>query len=315
MSGPQDSLRTQSAPPAAPAASDNLSTNMNSTIFAVSFVFLTLVLLGFGWKQWTAVQKQYEKDIQRTVDSFIGQAAIASKASIHTNKLFSLSYGPTLMEVARNKASEETISQLWQDMNQTFFHLTGFMIARQNGEVMHIQGPLLDVEEKRLITLGLLRTSEQGGFFAFHYGESGGFYAVNWFDYQSQKYAFIVRRPYNNFSEVIRDSAFPGFDLAFYDKALDKVLITKGHYYQFAEAPTFTQVQGRLEYKRPMINSNWELLALKHPDYLNEQQLKIFLPIAIILLVFIILAFSVGYILRYMQRQQIRRSSNEQKNL
>jgi diguanylate cyclase (GGDEF)-like protein/PAS domain S-box-containing protein len=311
MPGPLDATRKQSELISASTTTDNPSTNMNSTIFAVSFVFLAMVLLGFGWKQWNTVQQQFERDLQGTVDSFIAQASITAKAALHTNRLFSQSYAQQLIANSRGELNEAQQAQLRQTMNETFFHLNAYMIANNEGELIYSWGPLLAPEEKELVTQGLASLTPTGGFFAFHYGEDGGYYSANWFSAGDQNYALIVRRPYNKFSEVVRDGTFAGFDLALYDKHLSKILITKGHYYQFEEAPPIASAQHRLKYKRAIPASNWELVALAQPGYLNQQLQKIFIPIAVILAVFIVIAVMVGYALRYLQRQQAIRIAQQ----
>ena len=143
MPGPLDATRKQSELISASTTTDNPGTNMNSTIFAVSFVFLAMVLLGFGWKQWNTVQQQFERDLQGTVDSFIAQASITAKAALHTNRLFSQSYAQQLIANSRGELNEAQQAQLRQAMNETFFHLNAYMIANNKGELIYSWGPLL----------------------------------------------------------------------------------------------------------------------------------------------------------------------------
>lgn len=152
MPGPMDAARTHTELTSANTTTDNPGTNMNTTIFAVSFVFLAMVLLGFGWKQWSNVQVQFERDLQRTVDSFIAQASITAKAALHTNRLFSQSYSDQLIAASTENSNEVQQKRLWQAMNETFFHLNAYMIADSDGELIHTRGPLLAAEEKSLVT-------------------------------------------------------------------------------------------------------------------------------------------------------------------
>ena len=305
MSGSSDTERIAPSP-----LPDNKSstTSLTTPVFAVSFVFLALVLLGNSWQNWTTLKLQLDRDEHYTVDSFVAQASITVKASAHVNHLFVRTHSAELIEQQQNPTPERQ-QALWHSMNQAFFNLTGYMLLDSNNRILQFEGPQLGPQENPIIERAVSLITEPYGFFAMHYGESGGYYTISRFEYEGETYSFVIRRPYTKFSSVIRDGDFHGFDLALYDHSLKKVIISKGYYYQFDEAPPLSAVSDRISYKRTIPGSPWELLALEKPGYLNQQLGKAFLPPLIILSVFVLICIATSYVLRTLHQRQNQREA------
>ena len=283
------------------APSDNIHTQPNleksfTTIFLVFFVFLALVLAMHSWRQWDETEKNYLVDMTRTVDSFVAQASITSRASLHVNHVFTNTHKAELIDLIKQNDTKKQYN-LRQEMNKTFFNLTGYMIVDKQGDMLFFDGPILSENEPILIK----RSSRQENsirFFAHHYGKSGGFYSVSWFNFDGKKYGLIIRRPYNKFSEIIYNGGFSGYELALYDKVSDKVIITNGAYLTEDTALPIATFSNSIGYRQSIAASPWDLLAIKSPDYLTNQLWKSLLPSIFILAIFMIVAF---FLKQYLQ--------------
>lgn len=279
-----------------------------STIFMVFFVFLALVLTAHSWRQWNEAEKNYLVDMSRTVDSFVAQASITAKASIHVNQVFSNIHKKALANLVTQNDSKVQYN-LRQEMNKTFFNLTGYMIVDSKGELLFLDGPLLSENEALLIKKSSYKRENNSSFFAHHYGENGGFYSISWFDYQDTSYGFIVRRPYNKFSEVIYNGGFPGYRLALYDQDSDQIIISENNYYSDKHALPISSVINKISYRRKISASPWELLAISTPGHLKNVLWQSLLPSAVILFIFLAVALSLKYYLKNITRKQLIEAS------
>ncbi len=212
MQGTKDTNKT--------AFSENTDTVLNqgsnldrsfTTIFVVFFIFLSLVLIIHSANQWNDVEENYQINMVRSVDSFVVQASITSKASIHVNQLFANTYQNELINLINRDDSD---LQLQQKINKAFFNLTGYMLVDRKGDLLFQHGPLLAQNEALLIKTSANKSDLSSRFFAHYYGEQGGFYSISWFEHDNQLYGFIVRRPFNKFSEMIYNGGFDGYQLA-----------------------------------------------------------------------------------------------------
>lgn len=274
-----------------------------ATIFLVFFVFLAFVLTILSWQQWNETEESYLTDMARTVDSFVAQASITSRASLHVNHIFANSHKAELVDLISQNDDKKQYD-LRQEMNQAFFNLTGYMIVNELGDMLFFDGPILSKNEPILIK----RSSKQDNsirFFAHHYGKSGGFYSVSWFKFEGKKYGLIIRRPYNKFSEIIYNGGFSGYKLALYDKISDKVFITTGAYLTEETAYPLEKLSYEIGYRQSIAASPWELLAIKYPDYLANQLWKTLLPSIVILLIFMAVAFFLKQYLHSITRKRL----------
>ncbi len=294
------------------ASSDSIHAQLSleksfTTIFLVFFVFLAFVLATHSWRQWDETETNYLVDMTRTVDSFVAQASITSKASLHVNHVFTNTHKKELIDlIQQDDAKKQSI--LRQEMNKTFFNLTGYMVVDDKGDLLFLDGPMLGEDEPLLVKESAIKNLNTR-FFAHYFGESGGFYSISWFTYEDKRYGFIVRRPYNKFSEIIFNSGFSGYDLALYDKISDKVLITKHAYFTDKTAPSIKDIEPNVGYRQSIATTPWELLAIKSPDYLTKEIWKSLLPSIIILLIFMTVAFILKQYLQNMTRKRIAEAS------
>ena len=295
-------------------AQSSLEKSFNA-IFSMFFVFLALILLAHSWIQWNEARASYTTDMTRTVDSFVAQASITSKASIHVNQMFTNTHKEALLGLVNNFDTKQQF-HLRQEMNKAFFNLSAYMLVNAQGNILFIDGPLLSENEETLIKLSANKMANQlshnmgkNQFFAHHYGDSGGFYSLNWFDYQGQNYGLIIRRPYNNFSEVIFKGGFAGYELALYDKVQGKVIITKGNYHTPKTAFPLAEIADKVAYSKVIAASPWEILAVKQPNYLLYKLWQTLLPSTLLLVVFMAVAFILKRHLQNLSRKQLQENS------
>lgn len=260
-----------------------------STIFMVFFIFLALVLTIHSWHQWNDAENDYKVDMTRSVDSFVAQASITAKASIHVNQLFADIHKEELINLLKSKDSRSQF-QLRQKMNKAFFNLTGYMLVDGNGKLLFIDGPLLSETEGKLVQESVVESNASNHFFAHYYGEQGGFYSISWFMHQGENYGFIVRRPYNKFSAIIYNGGFDGYQLALYDQKTNKILISEKQYHM-AKDSAEADIMNFVSYRRRIAASPWELLAIEKEYHSQTMLWKIIFPSIIILSIFLIIAF------------------------
>lgn len=278
------------------------------TIFIVFFVFLSLLLIAYSGHQWNKAEKDYEIDIIKTVDSFVAQASITAKASIHVNQIFSQIHKTELLSLIK-KPNTQIQYDLRQEMNKNFFNLTGYMLVDHQGEILFLDGPLLSESEAPLIKKSVNNNDYNNRFFAHHYGDNGGFYSISWIKQGDHHYGFIVRRPYNKFSEIIFKGGFSGYQLALYDTELKRIIITEKNYLSDKNSIALGDVINRLEYRRKIAASPWELLAIRNPDYMQSLLLSIILPSLSILAIFLFISFILYLYLRSLAQKQFIESS------
>ena len=209
----------------------------------VFFAFLSLVLVAYSWHQWNEAEKNYKIDIVKTVDSFVAQASITAKASLHVNQIFSQIHKEELLSLINNP-NIKSQSALRQEMNKNFFNL-------------FLDGPLLAESEALLIKNSVNTKDYSNRFFAHHYGDNGGFYSVSWITEGEHQYGFIVRRPYNKFSSIIFNGGFQGYQLALYDIELERIIITEKQFLSDHNAIPLAEVAERIEYRNRISASPW----------------------------------------------------------
>ncbi|OUS41372.1 hypothetical protein A9R00_01260 [Oleispira antarctica] len=274
-----------------------------TTIFVVFFVFLSLVLIIHSANQWNDVEENYQINMVRSVDGFVAQASITSRASIHVNQLFAHTYQNELIKlISQNNADNQL--QLQQKMAKTFFDLTGYMLVDRKGNLLFQHGPLLAQNEAQLIKTSANKSDLSSRFFAHYYGEQGGFYSISWFEHTDQHYGFIVRRPFNKFSEMIYNGGFDGYQLALYDQELKQVIISEKHYHSDQSAVDLESIMDQISYRRKIAATPWELIAIKTPNHLRNALWNIILPSLVILCVFFAVALMLRFYLRAITRKQ-----------
>lgn len=285
------------------------SSNNNSffTSFMVFFVFLSLVLVAYSWHQWNDAKKHYKIDIVKTVDSFVAQASITAKASLHVNQIFSQIHKEELLNLI-NKPNIKSQSALRQEMNKNFFNLTGYMMVDDTGNLLFLDGPLLAETEALLIKNSVNRKDYSNRFFAHHYGDNGGFYSVSWITDGEQQYGFIVRRPYNKFSSIIFNGGFPGYKLALYDTELERIIITENQFLTDHNAIPLAEVADHIEYRNRISSSPWELIAIRKKGQSQSLILSSLIPSLSVLATFLIISFILYIYLRSFTRKQFKES-------
>jgi diguanylate cyclase (GGDEF)-like protein/PAS domain S-box-containing protein len=278
------------------------------TIFTVFLVFLSLLLIAYSWHQWNEAEKNHEIDVIKTVDSFVAQASITAKASIHVNQIFSQIYKTELLSLIQTP-DIQVQNNLRLEMKKSFFNLTGYMLVDDQGDLLFLDGPLLGDNEAQLIKESVDDSDYSNRFFAHHYGDNGGFYSITWIRENDRHYGFIVRRPYNKFSSIIYGGGFSGYQLALYDQKIKRVIITENNYLSDKNSMPLDRFINRIEYSRKISASPWELLAIRDPGYVQSLLLRTFLPSILILIIFLLISLVLYIYLRSLAQKQFIESS------
>ncbi len=287
----------------------NASSNSSFfTTFMVFFAFLSLVLVAYSWHQWNEAEKNYKIDIAKTVDSFVAQASITAKASLHVNQIFSQIHKEELLSLINNP-NIKSQSALRQEMNKNFFNLTGYMLVDETGNLIFLDGPLLAESEALLIKNSVNTKDYSNRFFAHHYGDNGGFYSVSWITEDEHQYGFIVRRPYNKFSSIIFNGGFQGYQLALYDIELERIIITEKQFLSDHNAIPLAEVADRIEYRNRISASPWELIAIREEGQTQSLMFSTLIPSLSILATFLIISAILYYYLRSLTRKQFKETS------
>jgi diguanylate cyclase (GGDEF)-like protein/PAS domain S-box-containing protein len=289
----------------------DINSSPNQSFYIVFWVFLgflSLLLIAYSWHQWDEAKKNHTIDITKTVDSFVAQASITTKASIHVNQIFSEIYKTELLSLIQTPDTQIK-NNLSQEMKKNFFNLTGYMLVDDQGDLLFLEGPLLNDNEAQLIKNSINDSDYSPRFFAHHYGDNGGFYSITWINENDRHYGFIVRRSYDNFSSIIYNGGFSGYQLALYDQKTKRMVITENKYLSDNDSMPLDSFIHRIEYRRKISSSPWELLAIGEPGYVQSLLLKTFLPSLLILMTFLLISLVLYIYLRSMTKKQLIESS------
>lgn len=311
MQGTQHSSNRQHSGSSSDTDDMDINASSNSsffTTFMVFFAFLSLVLVAYSWHQWNEAEKNYKIDIVKTVDSFVAQASITAKASLHVNQIFSQIHKEELLSLINNP-NIKSQSDLRQEMNKNFFNLTGYMLVDETGNLIFLDGPLLAESEALLIKNSVNTKDYSNRFFAHHYGDNGGFYSVSWITEGEHQYGFIVRRPYNKFSSIIFNGGFQGYQLALYDIELERIIITEKQFLSDHNAIPLAEVAERIEYRNRISASPWELIAIREEGQTQSLMFSTLIPSLSILATFLIISSILYYYLRSLTRKQFKETS------
>ncbi len=183
------------------------------------------------------------------------------------------------------------------------------MLVNDKGDLLFIDGPLLAESEEKAIKNSIINRDHSSHFFAHHYGDNGGFYSISWFTQDDQPYGFIVRRPYNKFSALIYNGGFNGYQLALYDQELKRIIISENKYHSNKDSVALESFINRIEYRRKISASPWELLAISSPEYMPSVLWKSSFPSIVILSVFLFVSYILSIYLRSLARKQFFESS------
>jgi diguanylate cyclase (GGDEF)-like protein/PAS domain S-box-containing protein len=278
------------------------------TIFLVFLVFISLLLTAYSWHQWHEEKAHHKIDVIKTVDSFVAQASITAKASIHVNQIFSEVHKTELLSLIQTPDTQVN-NNLQQEINKRFFNLTGYMLVDDQGDLLFLEGPLLSDNEAQVIKDSIDDGDYNTRFFAHHYGDNGGVYSITWINEKDRHYGFIVRRSYNQFSGIIYNGGFPGYQLALYDQKTKRVIINENNYLSAKNSIPLEYFTDRIEYRRKISASPWELIAIRDLSYVQSLILKTILPSILILITFLLTSLFLYIYLRSVAEKQFIESS------
>jgi len=272
----------------------------NTFLFALSFLFLTVVLSFQSWQQWQNSQYVYRTDVERTIDDYVKQSTLIIRAGLHANKIFTRSYGGLLESYA---LQPETVDEerLWGHATAAIFNGTGFFVADPEGKVLNHYGPLLSKTEtvdieKELVSLGL-----DNAIFSLRYGHQGGYYVGTRFKTESGPMIMVSRRAYSDLSDTIFRGGFNGFEKILFDRRDNSVSIREQFYADSSNPTRLTDSEmNNILYRVSIPHSPWDVLALPVKGYWKEQFINsIRIPVTFLIVFAILLVI----LWRYLNQQ------------
>lgn len=281
----------------------------NLPLFVLSFLFLAVVLSFYSWQQWQNAQRNYEIDLQRTVDHYIKQASLVTSAGLHANKTFTRSYS-SLLEAFVNEPENVDTERLWEHFSAAIFNGTGFFIANTDGDILRHYGPLLNGTETTEIKRHLLDSGLENAVFSLRYGHQGGYYIGTRFNTDSGPLILVSRRAYSSLSDIIYYGGFTGYELVIFDRNTQTISIRE-LYYADSSNPTSltTKEQEQVIYRAAIPYTPWDVIALPLDNYWHQKLLSsLRMPITF-LLVFALILFALWKYLRSQDREVLRLNS------
>ncbi len=272
----------------------------NTFLFALSFLFLTVVLSFQSWQQWQNAQYVYRTDVERSVGHYIGQSELIIKAGLHANKIFTRSYGDQLSRYALQPDTVDH-AELWGHVSAAIFNTTGFFVADAKGNVLNHYGPLLSPSELRHITDELQSQGLDNAIFSLRYGHQGGYYVGTQFSANDETFILISRRAYSHLSEIIYGGNFNGFEMVLFDRRTDTISIREQYYSDTASPALLSDTErNSVLYRQTMPLSPWDVLVLPVDGYWREQFIE---SIRIPLTFLIVFAILLVILWRYLNQQ------------
>ncbi|ASP38866.1 hypothetical protein CHH28_09305 [Bacterioplanes sanyensis] len=272
----------------------------STPLFLLSFFFLATVLALNAYQQWHLDQQHFKQDIQHTLSNYSQQAGLLAKASLHTNKLFSLSHAELMLRFARESRMVDG-EQLQQHLQQAIFHYTGFFLLDDELNPMTRLGRGLHAKEVSDMVREVALLDGEGAIFSLRYGQRGGYYIYTPFEYQDQRYHLVVRRTYSQLSEIVYQGGFDGYELLLIDRRYNTIAI-RDHYYANSDQqpPLRPREIHRLISREPLAHTPWDIAALPVHSQLQQQLWQRAQGPLLLLTVFAVLIYLLW---RYLKRQ------------
>lgn len=243
----------------------------NLPLFVLSFLFLAVVLSFYSWQQWQNAQRNYEIDLQRTVDHYVKQATLVTSAGLHANKTFTRSYS-SLIEAYISTPNQVDEERLWEHFSSAIFNGTGFFVTSQQGEILRHYGPLLSAEETEDIQYQLIEAGLNNAVFSLRYGHQGGYYIGTRFNTSSGPMILISRRAYSSLSDIIYYGGFTGYELVIFDRDAQVISIREQYYADSSNPVVLTQEEEeQVIYRAAIPYTHWDVLALPVENYWSEK--------------------------------------------
>ncbi|WP_430460203.1 sensor domain-containing protein [Thalassolituus sp. LLYu03] len=275
---------------------------LNLPLFALSFLFLGLVLLFNGWQQYRHEQEALANEVRLTLDNYAQQSGLLAHAGFAANAMFAHAYAPLLEDAVNGDDLLRT--RLWAEMRVSFFNITGYSLYSDDGELLLQEGAPLSGWESADIFTHLMANNAEAGTFLLRYGGKGGFYFFTRFEGPSGKrYAFITRRAYSKLSEIIYNGQFPGFEMLLLDTRDNSIAMREHYFAESSSQPPFTaDEEARLLYRVNIPFTHWDVIALPVDQHLNNLWSRLRNPLTV-LLTFTALAAILWHFLRRQEHQ------------
>ena len=284
------------------------STLINFPLFLLSFVFLALVLAGNGYRQWHHDQQAFSKEVALTLENYVQQSGLLAQAGLAANTMFSHGYAALLEQSA--SGNETAAVRLWQEMKQSFFNLTGFVLFDDDGHYLMHQGAPLHADETRDIYTNIQSLGGEKGMFSLRYGGKGGYYFYTRFQAPSgHHYMFVSRRSYSKLSSIIYNGEFPGFEMLLLDTRDNSIGIREHYYADSSHQPRLTKTEEQqILYRTNIPFTHWDVIALPVAKDARAQLWSRIHPPLVVLATFSVLA---GILWIFLRRQERRAAELE----
>lgn len=282
------------------------STRLNAPLFALSFLFLVLVLIANSWRQYEAEMEKRDSEVRLILDNYARQSGLLAQAGLAANRMFCHGYQNLLHRSAQG--NKDSRAELWNDVQQAFFNVTGYTLFSDSGDVLADGGGTLSSWEIADIYTNIAASGENEGMFSLRYGSRGGYYFFTRFSVDSgEQYVFVSRRSYSKLSEIIYGGRFPGFEMILIDTRTNSISIRERYYADSASQPALSkQDEERALYRTNIPYTHWDVMALPvEKDIIISTWNRIRNPLSV-LVVFSVLAGMLWYFLRREEKRAQR---------
>ncbi|MAK89890.1 MAG: hypothetical protein CMI13_01450 [Oleibacter sp.] len=276
---------------------------LNIPLFVLSFLMLSAVL---GWTSWQSYQQErmmHTSEVRQTLTNYAQQAGQLAQAGISANITFVKAYKEQFVQAAAG--SQQARDQLWAEMQQPIFSISGFILFDSDGNYLFQRGDSLSVNEVADIYVNLTLSDDQHGLFQLRYGVKGGFYAFTRFTASNGKsYVLISRREYGQLSQIIYDGHFPGFEMLLIDNRTESISIRAQYFADSENQPPLTSAESNAFIFRTHIpHTHWDVAALPVKDSTNPGITERLLSPLLILGTFAILTVILWLVMSRQQRK------------
>lgn len=239
---------------------------LNFPLFFLSTLFLMLILFVTGWNAWQQNQKLFNNEVRTTLNNFAQQSGLLAQASHQANWMFSRSHAELMSDVIAGKPNKK--AELWQEMKDSMFNFTGYILLSDEGKTLAVDGVVLDENEQIDAWINIVSFDKDQGMFILRYGNQGGFYFYNSFISKAGKKTFlVVRRAFDKLSGIIYDGHFNGFEMLLIDTRTDTVSMRENFFINSDNQPKFNKHNDLpVIYRTHIPSTHLDVVALPIPQ-------------------------------------------------
>lgn len=275
-------------------------------LLVLFFIFLLFVLGISFYLQGNRALSNYQRAMESTLDSYVSQAAITSRAVIKvTDMLVNNQYSNLVNFLHGDKSLGSEIEMV---MAGNAYNYRGFMLFDGDRQLQYDSQDALSAAETTFIQEYLLKSLRkldlQSEIFGAYFGGPSGLYTATAIKSKNRIMGyFVIRRPYAAYANSIRLDQYPGFSLWLLDRASSNVLIGEGQLFEWDEPVKLNTLadERRIFSRKAIEGTPWDVVALPKQDYILNELLSLALPKLFFLLLYALLAI---WTVRYVRRVQ-----------